>query len=141
MARPKQKRIPEFTSEDEERRFWETRDSTDYVDWAAGERVLFENLRPSTETISLRLPAGLLAAGPDGRASARHEASRGINAVTELVTTIIEGALQLAGKGVLKAVTAGRYRGRGDESSHMVEGVLGLVAVSGVMALVYYWWP
>ena len=61
---PKQKRglkaIPEFRSEAAERRFWETHDSTQYVDWSKAEFVRFPNLKPSTETISLRLPAPLL---------------------------------------------------------------------------------
>jgi predicted DNA binding CopG/RHH family protein len=52
---------PAFRNEAEERRFWETHDSTEYVDWSSARRVRFPNLKPSTETISLRLPAGLLA--------------------------------------------------------------------------------
>jgi predicted DNA binding CopG/RHH family protein len=55
------KPIPDFASEAEERRFWETHDSTDYVDWSSARPVRFPDLKPSTETISLRLPAGLLA--------------------------------------------------------------------------------
>jgi len=55
------KPIPAFRSEAEERRFWETHDSTDYVDWSSARLARFSNLKPSTETISLRLPAGLLA--------------------------------------------------------------------------------
>ena len=55
------KPIPKFRSEAEERRFWETHDSTDYVDWSSARLARFPNLKPSTETISLRLPAGLLA--------------------------------------------------------------------------------
>ncbi|MBI2827740.1 MAG: BrnA antitoxin family protein [Acidobacteria bacterium] len=63
MAKPKRtlKAIPEFGSEAEEREFWETHDSTEYVDWSGAQFVTFPNLRPSTETISLRLPAPLLA--------------------------------------------------------------------------------
>jgi predicted DNA binding CopG/RHH family protein len=63
MAASKQtlKPIPTFRSEAEERRFWETHDSVDYVDWSSATPVRFPNLKPSTETISLRLPAGLLA--------------------------------------------------------------------------------
>ena len=61
---PKQKRalkaIPEFRSEAAERRLWETHDSTQYVDWSKAEFVRFPNLKPSTKTISLRLPAPLL---------------------------------------------------------------------------------
>ena len=62
MARQKRglKAIPEFRSEAAERRFWETHDSTEYVDWSKAEFIRFPNLKPSTETISLRLPAPLL---------------------------------------------------------------------------------
>ena len=54
------KAIPKFASEAEERRFWETHDTIDYVDWSKGRLTAFANLKPSTETISLRLPAPLL---------------------------------------------------------------------------------
>ncbi len=54
------KRIPKFRSEAQERRFWSTHDSTEYVDWSKAERVLFPNLRPSVKTISIRLPESLL---------------------------------------------------------------------------------
>lgn len=56
----KRKPIPAFKSEAEERKFWETHDSTDYVDWSAAQRVRFPNLKPSTTAISLRLPVSLL---------------------------------------------------------------------------------
>jgi predicted DNA binding CopG/RHH family protein len=52
--------IPTFASEAEERRFWESRDSTQYVDWSAAERVRLPNLKPSTTSISLRLPISML---------------------------------------------------------------------------------
>ena len=55
-ARP----CPEFRDEAEERRFWETHDSTGHVDWDKAERVRLPNLRPSTRSISLRLPVALL---------------------------------------------------------------------------------
>ena len=54
------KSIPKFKTEDEEREFWAKHDSTDYIDWSKAEQVVFPNLRPSTETISLRLPQYLL---------------------------------------------------------------------------------
>lgn len=57
--RPK-KRIPKFRSEAEERRFWATHDSTEYLDWGKAKRVLFPNLKPSVKTISIRLPESLL---------------------------------------------------------------------------------
>ncbi len=55
------KPIPEFKNEDEERDFWAIHDSTEYFDWSKAEEVIFPNLQPSTETISLRLPQYLLA--------------------------------------------------------------------------------
>ncbi len=51
---------PKFASEAEERRFWETHDSTDYLDWSQAQRVVLPNLKPTTKTISLRLPQHLL---------------------------------------------------------------------------------
>lgn len=53
--------LPPFRSEAAERRFWATHDTTDYFDWSRATLAVFPNLKPSTETISLRLPAGLLA--------------------------------------------------------------------------------
>ncbi|HVO32486.1 MAG TPA: BrnA antitoxin family protein [Elusimicrobiota bacterium] len=55
------KRIPKFRSEKEERAFWASHDSTDYVDWGKAERTIFPNLRPSVQSISLRLPQSMLA--------------------------------------------------------------------------------
>jgi predicted DNA binding CopG/RHH family protein len=56
------KKIPKFNSESEERAFWESKsnDTTEYFDWSKGSLVTFPNLRPSTKTISLRLPENLL---------------------------------------------------------------------------------
>ena len=56
----KPKLVPAFKTEAEERKFWETRDSTNYIDWSQAERVRFPNLKPSTMAISIRLPLGLL---------------------------------------------------------------------------------
>jgi predicted DNA binding CopG/RHH family protein len=53
--------LPAFRSEAEERRFWETHDTSSFVDWSKARVAVFPNLKPSTETISLRLPAALLA--------------------------------------------------------------------------------
>ncbi|MDZ4805899.1 MAG: BrnA antitoxin family protein [Candidatus Eisenbacteria bacterium] len=62
MPKPsKLKPIPKFKTESEERKFWESADSADYVDWSKARLGFFPNLKPSTETISLRLPASLLA--------------------------------------------------------------------------------
>lgn len=52
--------VPAFRDEAEERAFWETHDSTRYMDWSTAQRVRFPNLKPSTKSISLRLPADLL---------------------------------------------------------------------------------
>jgi predicted DNA binding CopG/RHH family protein len=56
----KLKKTPEFSSVKEERAFWEINDSSEYLDWSKAEPVTFANLKPSTKTISLRLPEGLL---------------------------------------------------------------------------------
>ena len=54
------KPVPDFKTEAVERAFWETHDSTDYVDWQKAQWVRFPNLKLSTTSISLRLPVGLL---------------------------------------------------------------------------------
>jgi hypothetical protein len=51
------KKIPKFSSEAAERAFWESNDSTDYINWEKAKLVTFANLKPSTQTNSLRLPA------------------------------------------------------------------------------------
>jgi predicted DNA binding CopG/RHH family protein len=56
----KPKSIPRFRNEAEERLFWETHDSSDYVDWSKAKHARFPNLKPSTKSISLRLPLTLL---------------------------------------------------------------------------------
>lgn len=57
----KKKRIPAFRTEAAERAFWTKQDSAGLVDWSAGERARFPNLKPSLRTISLRLPESMLA--------------------------------------------------------------------------------
>ncbi len=59
MSKPT-KTVPKFASEKAERTFWETHDSTDYVDWKKAKSVALPNLKPTTKTISLRLPQHLL---------------------------------------------------------------------------------
>ena len=54
------KQIPKFKNEDEEREFWATHDSTEFINWNQAERVTFSNLKPSVKKISLRLPASML---------------------------------------------------------------------------------
>ncbi|OQA82538.1 MAG: hypothetical protein BWY29_00792 [Microgenomates group bacterium ADurb.Bin238] len=56
----KLRKIPDFRNEAEERKFWASHDSTEYVDWDKAEEVIFPNLKPSTTKISLRLPDHLL---------------------------------------------------------------------------------
>jgi len=54
------KPIPKFASEAAERAFWEQNDSTLYMDWKKAQVAVLPNLKPSTQTISLRLPQHLL---------------------------------------------------------------------------------
>lgn len=56
----KLKKVPAFKTEAEERAFWEKNDSANYVDWSQAKRVAMPNLKPTTRTISLRLPEMLL---------------------------------------------------------------------------------
>jgi len=56
----KLKQIPKFKSEKEERKFWQTHDSTEYVDWSQGERVSFPNLKLTSKPITIRLPQSLI---------------------------------------------------------------------------------
>jgi len=58
-AKPR-KPIPRFETEDQEREFWSSHDSTEYVDWSTAKPVTFRHLKPSTKTISIRLPESLL---------------------------------------------------------------------------------
>jgi predicted DNA binding CopG/RHH family protein len=54
------KKIPQFKNEKEERDFWQSHDSTEYVDWKHAERLTLASLKPSVKTISLRLPESML---------------------------------------------------------------------------------
>lgn len=54
------KKIPRFRDEEHEREYWGVHDSADSVDWSKAKRVTLPNLKPSTQTISLRLPQALL---------------------------------------------------------------------------------
>jgi predicted DNA binding CopG/RHH family protein len=56
----KKKTLPEFKSESEERKFWATADSTQYVKWPSGKIQKFVNLKPSLRTISIRLPKAMI---------------------------------------------------------------------------------
>ena len=55
-----QSKVPEFADEASERTFWESYDSSDLVDWSQAERVRLPNLKPSTKSISIRLPESML---------------------------------------------------------------------------------
>ncbi len=54
------KPIPSFATDAKERAFWESHDSSDYVDWSVAAKAVMPNLKPTTQTISLRLPLHLL---------------------------------------------------------------------------------
>ena len=54
------KTTPEFADEAQEHAFWEKNDSTDYLDWSKARKVTLPKLKPTTKTISLRLPQHLL---------------------------------------------------------------------------------
>ncbi len=55
-----QKPIPKFENEEEEREFWATHNSTEYLNWSNAERVVFPKLKPATKTISLRMSEAML---------------------------------------------------------------------------------
>ena len=57
----KNKGLPRFKSEDQEREFWSKSDSTDHNDWSDARPLVLPNLKPSLKTISLRLPEHMLA--------------------------------------------------------------------------------
>lgn len=54
------KPIPKFNSEAQERAYWEKHDSTEHMDWSKATKAVLPNLKPTTKTISLRLPQHLL---------------------------------------------------------------------------------
>ena len=54
------KKIPKFKNEAEERLFWQKRDSSEYIDWSDAENVVMPKLKPSTKSISIRLPESMI---------------------------------------------------------------------------------
>lgn len=54
------KKIPKFKNETEERLFWQRHDSSEYVDWSDAENVVMPKLKPSTKSISIRLPESMI---------------------------------------------------------------------------------
>ena len=59
MTKPT-KPIPAFANEAQERAYWESHDSTEHLDWSQAKVATLPNLKPTTKTISLRLPQHLL---------------------------------------------------------------------------------
>lgn len=60
MSKKNLKPIPDFRNEDEEREFWLTHDSADYIDWSKAVPATFPNLKLTTKPITIRLPAGMI---------------------------------------------------------------------------------
>jgi predicted DNA binding CopG/RHH family protein len=60
MPGTKKKQIPKVPSEEEEREFWSTNDSTEFIEWDSAERHRLPNLRPSLRTISIGLPVSMI---------------------------------------------------------------------------------
>lgn len=54
------KPVPTFANEAQERAYWESHDSTEHLDWSKARKASLPNLKPTTKTISLRLPQHLL---------------------------------------------------------------------------------
>lgn len=54
------KKLPRFRNEDKEREFWAEHDVVNYFDWDRAVSGSFPALKPSTTTISLRLPEAML---------------------------------------------------------------------------------
>ncbi len=54
------KTIPHFKTEADEREFWQTHDSTEYVDYSSVENWRFPNLKLTSKPITIRLPQTLI---------------------------------------------------------------------------------
>ena len=59
-AKQQYRKIPKFENEDQERDFWASHDSTEFIDWGRAKRVNLPNLRPTTRAISIRLPESMI---------------------------------------------------------------------------------
>jgi hypothetical protein len=55
------KEIPKFNSEDEEREFWASADSAEYIDWSQAREHALPKLKPTLRTISITLPEFVVA--------------------------------------------------------------------------------
>jgi predicted DNA binding CopG/RHH family protein len=53
-------KIPKFINEEQERIFWASHDSADYINWKKAKKTIFPDLKPSVKSISLRLPESML---------------------------------------------------------------------------------
>ena len=56
MKKVRKETIPKFRNEDQEREFWASHDSTDYIYWSEAKEIIMPNLKPTLKTISIRLP-------------------------------------------------------------------------------------
>jgi len=54
------KTIPNFTSPEEEKAFWEVHDSSEFMDWSEAKKVRFPKLQKSAKTISIRMPVDMI---------------------------------------------------------------------------------
>lgn len=54
------RQIPKFDSEERERAFWASHDSAEYVNWRQAKPIKLPRLRPTTRTISIRLPEWMI---------------------------------------------------------------------------------
>lgn len=54
------KEIPKFINEEEEREFWATHDSAEYIDWSKSNTIMLPKLKPTLKTISIRLPETII---------------------------------------------------------------------------------
>ena len=60
FMKKKLKRIPKFSNEDEERKFWDTHSSVDYIDWSKAGQGVFPNLKMTSRPISIRLTTSMI---------------------------------------------------------------------------------
>jgi predicted DNA binding CopG/RHH family protein len=60
MRGAKKRQIPEFRSEEDERRFWAENDSTEFIDWDSAKVTKLPKVRPTLRTISIRLPVSII---------------------------------------------------------------------------------
>ena len=53
-------KIPKFSNEDEERKFWSKIDLSNYFEPKDFQKVSFPNLKPTSRSISIRIPEYIL---------------------------------------------------------------------------------